>query len=114
MPHVRCQVGGRTLCEICEELGLEGRQHGLRKAGAVRLAEAGATEEELMALFGWTKAATAQIYTAKVNKLKLSKLGMAKLEAAMRKKAAREKAEHIKAEREKAERDLDKPQQPGA
>ncbi|ACL57489.1 tyrosine-type recombinase/integrase [Methylobacterium nodulans] len=37
----------------CEKAGVPGRSHGLRKAAARRAAEAGASEMELNALFGW-------------------------------------------------------------
>jgi len=43
----------------CREAGLENLSaHGLRKLGAQRCAEAGATEHQLMALFGWSNPAT--------------------------------------------------------
>ena len=37
--------------------------HGLRNIGAVRAAEAGASEHELMAMFGWEDANMARAYT---------------------------------------------------
>ena len=37
--------------------------HGLRKAGAVRAAENGATKHELMAIFGWRAVKEAERYT---------------------------------------------------
>jgi integrase len=37
----------------CREAGLARSAHGLRKLGAQRCAEAGASEHQLMALFGW-------------------------------------------------------------
>ena len=40
--------------------------HGLRKAGAVRAAENGATAHELMAIFGWKDIKQAERYTRKV------------------------------------------------
>ena len=39
--------------------------HGLRKIGAVRAAEASASEHELMAMFGWDGANMARLYTRK-------------------------------------------------
>lgn len=41
---------------------------GLRKASARRCAEAGATEHQLMALFGWESPQMAALYTRKVNR----------------------------------------------
>jgi integrase len=45
--------------------------HGLRKLGATRCAEAGATEHQLMALFGWLNAQQAAVYTRKANRKRL-------------------------------------------
>lgn len=51
----------------CIEAGVPGRAHGLRKAGATIAAEAGASEKQLMALFGWTDPKMAQLYTRRAN-----------------------------------------------
>ncbi len=48
----------------CDEAGVPGSAHGLRKASATRAAEAGATTTELMAMFGWTTAKEAERYNA--------------------------------------------------
>jgi len=49
----------------CDEAGLPHcSAHGLRKAGAVIAAERGATDRQLMALYGWTTASQATVYTA--------------------------------------------------
>ena len=55
----------------CREAGLARSAHGLRKLGAQRCAEAGATEHQLMALFGWTNPQQAAVYTKKANRAKL-------------------------------------------
>jgi len=56
----------------CRAAGLEGLSaHGLRKLAAQRCAEAGATEHQLMALFGWMNPQQAAIYTKKANRAKL-------------------------------------------
>lgn len=44
---------GTWFKKVCREAGVPGSSHGLRKAGARRAAEAGATEAQLNALFGW-------------------------------------------------------------
>lgn len=44
---------GTWFKKVCREAGVPGSAHGLRKAGARRAAEAGATEAQLNALFGW-------------------------------------------------------------
>lgn len=59
----------------CKTAGVPGRAHGLRKAGATRAADAGATEYELMALYGWDSPRTAAIYTRKANRIKLAQSG---------------------------------------
>ena len=46
--------------------------HGLRKAGATFAAEAGATERQLMAIFGWKDPALARRYTEAASKKKLT------------------------------------------
>jgi len=53
--------------------------HGLRKIGAVRAAEAGASEHELMAMFGWEDADMARVYTREAAQKKLAASGAAKL-----------------------------------
>ena len=46
--------------------------HGLRKAGATIAAENGATEHELMAIFGWDSPKQAALYTKAANRKKLA------------------------------------------
>jgi integrase len=47
----------------CEAAKVPGAAHGLRKAGATRAAEAGATTAQLKAMFGWTDDAMPSHYT---------------------------------------------------
>lgn len=57
---------GNWFRDRCREAGLpQCSPHGLRKIGAVRAAEAGASEHELMAMFGWENADMARVYTRK-------------------------------------------------
>jgi integrase len=73
----------------CRQAGLEGLSaHGLRKLAALRCAEAGATEHQLMALFGWTNPQQAAVYTKKANRAKLEAAAAALLEARNRNKGA--------------------------
>ncbi len=66
----------------CNEAGLPGcSAHGLRKAGARRLAEAGATEFEVMSFLGHATAKEASRYVAAANRATLADSGMAKLGA---------------------------------
>jgi integrase len=70
---------GTWFAAACKAAKVPGRAHGLRKAGATRAANAGATEYELMALYGWDSPRTAAIYTRKANREKLSRSGSEKL-----------------------------------
>lgn len=63
---------GNWFRKACKAAGVPGAAHGLRKAGATRAANAGATEHELMALYGWSEPRTAAIYTRKANREKLA------------------------------------------
>lgn len=45
---------GNWFRQACREAGVPGAAHGLRKVGARRLAENGATENQLNAIFGWS------------------------------------------------------------
>lgn len=53
--------------------------HGLRKAGAVRAAEAGATANELMAIFGWQDIKQAERYTRGAAQKTLADAGFEKV-----------------------------------
>ncbi len=68
---------GNWFREACKAAGVPGAAHGLRKAGATRAAENGATERELMAIFGWTdgKMATAYTRTASTARLAMAAVG---------------------------------------
>jgi hypothetical protein len=71
---------GNSFKDWCVEAGLKQCNcHGLRKIGAVRAAEAGASEHELMAMFGWEDADMARVYTRKAAQIKLAASGAAKL-----------------------------------
>lgn len=50
--------------------------HGLRKTAAESCAERGATENQMMAIFGWTKSETAQIYLRKARRHKMAGAAM--------------------------------------
>jgi integrase len=57
----------------CDEAGLpQCSAHGLRKAGATIAAENGASERQLMAIYGWTEAEQAAKYTRKASRKKLA------------------------------------------
>lgn len=55
---------GNKMRQWCNDVSLpDCSSHGLRKASATILAEAGATEHQLMAIFGWSDSKMAQHYT---------------------------------------------------
>jgi integrase len=58
----------------CDEAGVFGKSaHGLRKVGATRAAENGATVSQLMALFGWTDPQMAALYTKAADRKRLAR-----------------------------------------
>lgn len=62
----------------CVEAGLPHcSTHGMRKAAATILAEAGATSHQLMGIFGWSSLAEAERYTQAAKRKKLAADGMA-------------------------------------
>lgn len=64
---------GNWFRDVCAEMGLPGRVHGLRKAGARRAAENGATEAELNAWFGWAEGSReSATYVRGANRTKLA------------------------------------------
>lgn len=64
---------GNWFWKRCSEAGLGGcTAHGLRKAGATIAADNGATEYELMAIFGWESAKEAARYTRRANRKRLA------------------------------------------
>ena len=63
---------GNWFREASRVAGCAGSAHGLRKAGARRAAERGATERQLMAIFGWSSAKMAQHYTRAADRARLA------------------------------------------
>lgn len=59
----------------CGEAGLneECTAHGVRKAGATIAANLGATAQELMAMYGWSRISMAEAYTRAADKTKLAR-----------------------------------------
>lgn len=69
---------GNKMRDWCNEAGLpQCSAHGLRKAGATIAADNGATEHQLMAIFGWESPKQAALYTRRANRRKLAGAGMA-------------------------------------
>ncbi len=63
---------GNWFRKACSDAGCPGSAHGLRKAGATRAAENGATDRQMMALFGWTTPKMASLYTRAADRKKLA------------------------------------------
>ncbi|AGA64458.1 Integrase / recombinase [Liberibacter crescens BT-1] len=65
---------GMWFLKKCREAKLPAHctAHGLRKAGATIAANAGASTQELMAMFGWSKIAMAETYTKEADKTRLA------------------------------------------
>lgn len=71
---------GNKMRQWCDQAGLPHcTMHGLRKAGATIAAENGATDDELMAIFGWTTKQQTTLYTRQANRKKLAAGAMHKL-----------------------------------
>ena len=68
---------GNVMRQWCDQAGLSHCScHGLRKAGATIAAENGASDLQLMAIFGWTRAEMATLYTRRAYRRKLSQDAM--------------------------------------
>ncbi|OPH84347.1 tyrosine-type recombinase/integrase [Nitrobacter vulgaris] len=63
---------GNWFRDVCRKAHCPGSAHGLRKAGATRAAEQGASERQLMAIFGWTTGKMAQHYTRSADRARLA------------------------------------------
>jgi integrase len=70
---------GNWFREACDAAGVKGSAHGLRKAGATRAANNGATVAQLEAIFGWTGGNMAAHYTRQADRTRLAREGMTKL-----------------------------------
>lgn len=70
---------GNWFRDACKAAGVPGSAHGLRKAGATRAAEQGATENELEAIFGWNGGRMAAHYTKTANRERLARNAAMKL-----------------------------------
>lgn len=70
------------------ELPLDAQPHGLRKAAGRRLAEAGATAHQIMAVLGHKSLAEAERYTREADQQSLADEGIGKVEARKRNKGS--------------------------
>jgi integrase len=76
---MRKESFGNWFRNACKEAGVPGSAHGLRKAGATRAANNGATEAQLEAIFGWRGGGMAALYTREANRVKLAREAANKL-----------------------------------
>jgi integrase len=70
---------GQWFVRACRAAGVPGSAHGLRKAGATRAANDGATVAQLNAIFGWSGSKMAGLYTEKADRVRLARDAMGKL-----------------------------------
>jgi integrase len=73
---------GNLFKDACKDAGVNAPKqaaHGLRKVAATRAAENGATEFELMAIFGWNDPKMAALYVKAANRKRLAAQAMQKL-----------------------------------
>ncbi len=65
---------GNWFKKACVAANVPGAAHGLRKAGAVRAAENGASESQLNSIFGWSEGSReSATYTRKASRAKMAK-----------------------------------------
>jgi integrase len=71
---------GNWFRRACKAAGVPGASHGLRKLAAVRMAENGATEAELNAVFGWAEGSgESATYIRKASRSRLARGGISKM-----------------------------------
>jgi integrase len=71
---------GNLFHEAACVAGVKKSAHGVRKIGATRAAENGATVAELEAIFGWRGGGMASLYTRAADRARLARMAMKKLE----------------------------------
>jgi integrase len=76
---MRKESFGNWFGEACDAAGVPGSAHGLRKAGAARAANNGATVAQLEAIFGWSGGRMASLYTKSADRARLAKEAIGKL-----------------------------------
>jgi integrase len=80
-PFKNGNVLGNSVQDWTKEAGLRGRSsHGVRKALATLLSEAGASQHQIMSVLSHTKASTSEIYTKSAQRSRLAQDAMAMVE----------------------------------
>ena len=75
---------GNMFRDACRAAGVTKSAHGVRKIGATRAAENGATVAELEAIFGWQGGGMASLYTRAADRVRLAKGAMSKMASGTR------------------------------
>lgn len=70
---------GNWFRDACKAAGVPGSAHGLRKAGATRAANNGATVAQFEAIYGWSGGKMASLYTRHADRVRLAREAMHKL-----------------------------------
>jgi integrase len=70
---------GNWFRDACKAAAVPGSAHGLRKAGATRAANNGATVAQLEAIYGWSGGKMAALYTRAADRERLARQAMRKL-----------------------------------
>lgn len=70
---------GNLFSEACRKAGINKSAHGVRKAGATRAANNGATVAQLEAIFGWVGGRMASHYTRSADRARLAREAIGKL-----------------------------------
>jgi integrase len=70
---------GNAFSDACRAVGIRKSAHGLRKIGATRAANNGATVHQLNAMFGWTGSKMASHYTQAADRARLGREAFGKL-----------------------------------
>jgi integrase len=89
---------GNVFKAACKAAGVPGSAHGVRKIAATTAANAGATEAELMAIFGWTDPKMAAHYTRTANRKRLAAQAMSKLATSIPAPCPQVRARAVKAQ----------------
>lgn len=70
---------GNAFFDACRAADVQKSAHGLRKIGATRAANNGATVAQLNAIFGWTGGKMASLYTQSADRVRLAREAIGKL-----------------------------------
>jgi integrase len=71
---------GNAFRDACNAAGIKKSAHGVRKIGATRAPNDGATVAELEAIFGWQGGGMASLYTRAADRARLAKAAISKLD----------------------------------